>query len=83
MKLRNFRLGLAMLYACTALGGCDLLRHETRSESHDSASDDESDEESKPGKIKSEAPRGFFKSTRLPGGMSDEGREIERDLGIN
>jgi len=29
-----------------------------------------------------EKTKGFFKSTRLPGAMSDEGREIEKSLGI-
>ena len=31
---------------------------------------------------KTAGPKGFFKSTRLPGAMSDEGEDIERSLGV-
>ena len=79
MKRRILGIALALAAACSALTGCELFRHDVRSKSDGGAPDDET---SRIGEVRSEAPKGFFKSSRLPGAMSDEGREIERDLGI-
>jgi hypothetical protein len=81
MNIRSFGLSLALAGACSALAGCEELRHGLRSKSAASSAQDEV----KPSgveAIKSDSPKGFFKSTRLPGAMSDEGREIEKSLGI-
>jgi hypothetical protein len=82
MKYRRIRLGLAAACACWSLAGCEWHRQGLRSA--DSAQQQETSESdsAKGAEVKSDAPRGFFKATRLPGAMSDEGREIERDLGI-
>lgn len=72
--------GLALVCACSVFMGCESLRHETRSKADDTGLEAE---DAKVGEVKSEAPKGFFKSSRLPGAMSDEGRDIERNLGIH
>jgi hypothetical protein len=82
MKHRILGLGVALLGACTALSGCETLRHNVRQASYEPSGGD--DEESpKLGAVKSQPPKGFFQSSRLPGAMSSEGRDVERNLGIN
>jgi hypothetical protein len=80
MRIRTFGLGLALAAACSALAGCEELRHGLRSKSV--ASSEDAANGSGVQDVKPDAPKGFFKSTRLPGAMSDEGREIEKSLGI-
>ena len=69
MNRRTFGIALALAFACSALTGCETLRHDVRSKSDDLPRDEE---EPKPGEVRSEAPKGFFKSSRLPGALSDE-----------
>ena len=80
MNRRILGLGLALFCACPGLVGCELLHHEERKHTDDRVVEEE--ETPAIGEVKSEAPKGFFKSSRLPGAMSDEGRDIERNLGI-
>jgi hypothetical protein len=73
MKRRVLRLGLFVLAALSLLPGCESLEHYRRMRSQDDVkADAEEPSESK----------GFFKSSRVPGAMSSEGREIEQSLGI-
>jgi hypothetical protein len=81
MKDRILGLGLALLGAAVGVTGCETLRHEVRSKSEDTLHEDDSDDSKVIG-VKPTSTKGFFKSSRLSGAMSDEGREIERDLGI-
>ena len=87
MKHRILRIGLFCVCAGMVLPGCEALRHDLRRDSDDdkpahadskSDSDSDSDSASQP-----TASKGFFKSSRLSGAMSSEGREIENDLGIH
>jgi hypothetical protein len=80
MKRRILKLGLALACVCPALVGCEWLHHGVRS--HSDATANEASDPSKVEEIKSEPPKGFFKSTRLSGAMSDEGRDIEKSLGV-
>ena len=80
--MRRIRgLGLALLSAFPFLTGCETLKQEVRTPK-EPALEDVAEAAPEEGEVKSEAPRGFFKSSRLSGALSDEGREIERDLGI-
>jgi hypothetical protein len=84
MKHRILGLALSLLGACAPLTGCTELNHGLRSRSDDQARAPSREEEDEPDKVldvKSEA-KPFFKSTRLPGALSNEGREVERSLGI-
>lgn len=78
MKRQFFWLGLSLVCASTL--GCKLLGEQSRSKSDElselRASEKSDDTE------QSVAPKGFFKASRLPGAMSDEGREVESHLGI-
>ena len=80
MKRRILELSLALACACPALAGCESLRHGLRPDPDATAN--AVDEPAEHPEVKSEAPKGFFKSTRLSGAMSDEGRDIEKSLGI-
>ena len=78
-------LGLAPILACAAavLPGCETFQHGLRPRSQSDATeamatDTKADEPGEPG-----ATKGFFKSSRLSGAMSSEGRDIERSLGIH
>jgi hypothetical protein len=82
MIRRIFRLGLILVCGGAVLPGCETLKHETRPNSD---SDVVRAVESKPdsGESSESAPtKGFFKSSRLSGAMSSEGRDIERSLGV-
>ena len=84
MNHRILGLGLSLLGVCASLMGCTELNHGLRSRSDDQARARPREEENEPDKVldvKSES-KPFFKSTRLPGALSDEGREVERSLGI-
>lgn len=85
MKRQFFRLGLALVCACSALSGCDLLRHEQRVKSDELALAREHEHEErteKAGAVESEPPKGFFSKSRLSGGLSSEARDVERNLGV-
>lgn len=73
-------IGLALLCACPALQGCETLHHELRWKAKDTEPADDGD--SKEGAVNSEPSKGFFHNTRLSGALSDEGRDIERNLGV-
>ncbi len=80
MKRRLMELCLALACACPALAGCESLHHGLRKDSDATAN--AVDHPAEHPEVKSEPPKGFFKSTRLSGAMSDEGRDIEKSLGI-
>jgi hypothetical protein len=77
MKGRILPRVLAIVCAAALLPGCEMLRHNLRPRSDDDTArvDDAKSEESIEAK-------GFFKSSRLSGAMSSEGREIEQSLGV-
>ena len=80
MKRRILELSLALACASPALAGCETLRHGLRPDPDTTANIE--DQPAEHPEVKSEPPKGFFKSTRLSGAMSDEGRDIEKSLGI-
>ena len=80
MKRRILELSLALACAFPALVGCEGLGRNLRPDPDATA--DATDEPAEHPEIKSEAPKGFFPNTRLSGAMSDEGRDIEKSLGI-
>jgi hypothetical protein len=80
MKRRILELSLALACAFPALAGCESLRHRLRPDPDVTANIE--DEPAEHPEIKSEAPKGFFPNTRLSGAMSDEGRDVEKSLGI-
>ena len=89
MKVRGFALKMGLLVSITFGAGCQsehgMLRKAKvaqETESKESPTEVES-ESSKILDVSSDKPKPFFKSSRLSGAMSDEGREIERDLGIH
>lgn|GEM_PF-5680526 len=79
---------MALAIASTVLVGCDLLhnQHQLRSKTTEADHEEEEHEEdnvaAKVRPVESESSKGFFHSTRLPGALSDEGRDIEKHLGI-
>jgi hypothetical protein len=92
MNPRQF--GVLALSALTAFSaGCErykqLVRNDDSSVSKTAASDSKKQkdevETDKINDVRSDPkkPRPFFGATRLSGAMSDEGRDIERDLGIH
>jgi hypothetical protein len=84
MICRRIRLGAVLVVACLAPLGCASAQKAKHSESVDTAYRDEEDAV-KDEDLKPEISKGFnkfFKGTRLPGAMSDEGAEIERHLGV-
>ena len=81
---------LAALVLAPGLTGCETLRHTLRLErTHDGKADEAAGKaEVAPDKdvaldVQSPTPKPFFKPSRLSGAMSDEGRDIERDLGVH
>lgn len=89
MKRRVFGLvGLALSLSGVApfLAGCEELHHGLKARSDDQArvepGEDEEEPKDKVLDVQSER-KPFFKSTRLSGALSDEGRDIERSLGVN
>ena len=81
MKRRIFWLGLSLLCASTL--GCKLLGEQPQSKSDELSERRASEKSDDTDQSESVAPKGFFKSTRLPGALSDEGREVENHLGIH
>lgn len=77
-------LSLLVIVAGLLLVGCDSLHQGVRRPAREEAS---AGEVAAPGNevldVQPQSKKPFFKASRLPGGMSDEGREIERDLGIH
>jgi hypothetical protein len=73
VKRRELRLGLIVLSILSFLPGCESLEHYRRPRSQ---------EDVKPEADESSESKGFFKSSRIPGAMSSEGREVEQSLGI-
>lgn len=83
------RLILGLVCACVCLSGCELLDQQKRAKSDDLAQlhehehDPETSEETDSVvAVKSPAPKGFFKGSRLPGALSSDARDIERSLGV-
>lgn len=76
MKRRQVITGLLLVCACFC--GCETLRqrHEPKLETSDDS------DEPNLGEVHSKPPKGFFKGSRLPGGLSPEAREIESNFGI-
>ena len=81
---------LATLALAHGLTGCETLRQTLRLErSHEDKADEAEGkpeaaaEKDAPLDVQSPTPKPFFKPSRLSGAMSDEGRDIERDLGIH
>ncbi len=86
-SLRGLVLGFWLGISLPLLAGCETLMHNLRNHDHDHDDGEEATEASRSDDSSNDAPdkqvsRGFFKSSRLSGAMSSEGREIERDLGI-
>jgi hypothetical protein len=80
-RFRSLGVALTLVGSVPALAGCETWRNSLRKPDHDPSAASEIDtskihDVQTPGKP-------FFKSSRLPGAMSDEGREIESDLGIH
>jgi hypothetical protein len=73
VKRRGLRLGLIVLSVLSFLPGCESLAHDRRPRSQEDVKLDAED---------SSETKGFFKSSRIPGAMSSEAREIEQSLGI-
>ena len=70
--------------SCLVIAGCQTPRSSaSRSPSVDEAVDARPEAGSNEPRDVQSPKQGFFKSSRLPGAMSDEGREIEKDLGIH
>ena len=84
MTRRIPELCLALACAFPALAGCEGLHHNLRRDSDATADASANAKEETPvhPEVKSDPPGGFFKSTRLSGAMSDEGRDIEKSLGL-
>ncbi len=80
MKRRIPDFCLALACALPALAGCEGLRRHLRPDP-DATANAKQDPPEHP-ELKSDPPKGFFPNTRLSGAMSDEGRDIEKSLGI-
>lgn len=79
---------LLVLALSTLLTGCETLRQTlrpgSRTAKHQTAEGAESELQGPDVilDVKSATPKPFFKPSRLTGGLSDEAREIEGDMGI-
>jgi hypothetical protein len=80
--MKRDRLGpvLALVLACSALAGCELMHHEKRPTPVEPAG--EEGEASSVDAVESKPPPGFFSPTRMSGAWSSEARSIERNLGV-
>jgi outer membrane murein-binding lipoprotein Lpp len=78
-------LSAVVLGTCLALAGCDSLHHGVRQKDKDESAAEAKKEPdgSEVYDVQSKTKQPFFKPSRLPGAMSDEGRDIENDLGIH
>jgi hypothetical protein len=92
MSLR--KLGVLALSVLSVLSaGCDHYKHLVRNDDASVSKASEPDATKEKDEVETDKitdvrsdpkkPRPFFGATRLSGAMSDEGREIERDLGIH
>jgi hypothetical protein len=86
MNRRWFGVTLISLLAFPAFSGCGWLHESLRprnraADAMETKLEEDSDSQ-RIGRVQSEPPQGFFNSSRLSGAMSDEGREVERSLGI-
>jgi hypothetical protein len=77
-KHRILGLGLTLVSAGAILPGCEALHHNLRTASGTDPSRGDEPKEEEPSETK-----GFFKSSRLPGALSSEAREIEQSLGVH
>jgi hypothetical protein len=77
MKRRWIAVGLSLTLG---LSGCQSMNQAMKHSSADRADSRSDDDDVE--RVKSEAPKGFFKNSRLSGAMSSEGRDIERSLGV-
>jgi hypothetical protein len=77
--------GVALAFLLSAVTGCETFNHTFHQKSADGSktSDDGDSEKDSVQGVQSEAPKSFFKNSRLSGALSDEGRDIERSLGVN
>ena len=86
MNRRTLGVASALFFAALALSGCDWphegVRQRNKAEAVLDKKFEEDNESQKVGRVQSEPPKGFFRSSHLSGAMSDEGRDIERNLGI-
>jgi hypothetical protein len=82
MTRRILQLGLILAGAGLLLPGCELLQHTGHSRTEDRAPRAAESTSDADASGESAEAKKFFKSSRLSGAMSSEGREIERDLGI-
>jgi hypothetical protein len=81
MKRRRLPLAIgSALLGFAILPGCETLKH--LGQRRDSQTQTQPDEDVEKEKNRPEGLRNFFKPTRLPGAMSSEGAEVERDLGV-
>ena len=89
MNRRSLSLAFGLLVLSPLLGGCESLPRRARQSEEKSEAEEPLDARSevqtdsrKVLDVSSGKPRPFFKSTRLPSGLSDEAREIENSLGV-
>jgi hypothetical protein len=75
---------LALMLASPALSGCQSLSQGLghRAKARPTAETADDDSGSDQGQDGLSPAKGFFHPTRLSGALSSEGREIERDLGV-
>lgn len=82
------KVGMALTLAVflPTLSGCETIRQAMGLRTNSGGTGDPADSneigEDTPLDVKSTRPRAFFQNSRLSGGLSDQAREIERDLGI-
>jgi hypothetical protein len=88
LNRRAVALGLAFLYTLAFVGGCQNLGRPRRNQGDPdvtrAAAAGEEVESNKILDVQSDSSnaRPFFRPTRLPGGLSDEAREIESHMNI-
>jgi hypothetical protein len=88
LNRRAAALGLAFLYTLAFVGGCQTLgrprRNQEDSDVTRAAASGDEVESNKILDVQSDSSNGrpFFRASRLPGGLSDEAREIESHMNI-
>jgi hypothetical protein len=82
--MRKTILWLALGCAGLSLVGCESFpkRKETPATTRSTTAPIPTEGQAESDSAASAGPKGFFKSTRLPGAMSSEGAEIEHSLGV-
>jgi hypothetical protein len=76
-RILGLGLTLVLVLAGAIVPGCEPLHHNLRPASGTDPSRGDESKAEEPNETK-----GFFKSTRLPGALSSEAREIEQSLGV-